>query len=493
MEDLLMLLDSGRAPASIPEPDPATISKQPVTVIEAAPLNKGADKIAPPITDEKKALSYKPAKMVLENYNPALESVIDVSEDVGKKKTEAESNYQGSRSRMLEALSQSSPDFKKYESPYRDEMMKQIEIMKQMSQKSDAAPGDEKPDYLSQAILAFGPALLGSQLGFGGTAGKLAAGSVTPGLLKDYREEMKARREKKTTEKKGLSDQAQIVKALQEAESLDRKSTTEDQKLKLDSLTQNFNMLKEVYKGDADKTKELNSAYADLVKQYTEGVFKGTDKAVDTQVKKDQMDLTDKISKRNAGIQLKKATTPKPADDSKSRALITPFGEAITPSDAKEIKDGWDEKQIFDSSLNQMIALRRKHKGGNVTNRVDVQRGKQLSKDTLLAYKNMVKLGVLSASDTDIINAIIPPDILEFIDPLSAVRGEDPLLNKLESFKKDSDLNFKNKLKNRLLEPSNIESNSLLRGQELPPPPIEKKIGGKTYIKKEDGKWHLQK
>jgi hypothetical protein len=165
---------------------------------------------------------------------------------------------------------------------------------------------------------------------------------------------------------------------------------------------------------------------------------------------------------------------------------MTPFGEAITKEDAKEVKSGWVEKQKFDKFIDQMIGLREKNKGGAILNREDVARGKQLSKDALLAYKNMAKLGVLSASDEEIINAIIPKDPLSFNDPLSEFQGKDPILNNLKMFKKDSDENFQNTLKTRLMDSSSLE-----KDESLP----QEKLGkdGKTYIKKEDGKWYQKK
>lgn len=136
--------------------------------------------------------------------------------------------------------------------------------------------------------------------------------------------------------------------------------------------------------------------------------------------------------------------------DEKNEQLTTPFGLAHTVDDAKKIKEGFESKEAFDNKLNQMIALREKHGGGAVLNREDVARGKQLSKDLLLEYKNMAKLGVLSKSDEDIINAIIPEDPLEYNSPFSALTGQDPTLNRLKEFQKDSDENFRSRVATRV-------------------------------------------
>ena len=135
--------------------------------------------------------------------------------------------------------------------------------------------------------------------------------------------------------------------------------------------------------------------------------------------------------------------------EEKEAKLQTPFGMANTEDDAKQLKGAFEAKSNFDSKLSEMIALRKKHKGGAVMNREDVARGKQLSKDLLLEYKNMAKLGVLSQADENIINAIIPADPLEYNSPLAAMQGQDPTLNRLEKFKGDAEKDFQTKVGTR--------------------------------------------
>jgi hypothetical protein len=135
--------------------------------------------------------------------------------------------------------------------------------------------------------------------------------------------------------------------------------------------------------------------------------------------------------------------------DEKMQGLKTPYGTANTEDDAKQLKSAFETKTDFDTKLQAMIDLREKHKGGAILNREDVQRGKQLSKDVLLAYKDMSKLGVLSKSDEAILNAIIPEDPLEYNSPLSAVQGQDPILHRLKSFKQDSSKDFETKVSTR--------------------------------------------
>jgi len=133
----------------------------------------------------------------------------------------------------------------------------------------------------------------------------------------------------------------------------------------------------------------------------------------------------------------------------KEAALMTPFGIANTPDDAKQLKEAFEAKRNFDDKIQEMMDLRSKHKGGAIMDREDVARGKQLSKDLLLEYKNMSKLGVLSKSDEDIINAIIPEDPLQYNSPLAYLQGQDPTANRLKKFKESSDKDFKTRVSTR--------------------------------------------
>jgi hypothetical protein len=133
-------------------------------------------------------------------------------------------------------------------------------------------------------------------------------------------------------------------------------------------------------------------------------------------------------------------------EDEKRQGRMTTFGEARTENDAKELKEAAIAKQKFDSSLGEMIKLREKHDGGATFNREDVARGKQLSRDLLLAKKNMENLGVLSKTDEDIVNAIIPKDPLAY----DMVPGQDPILSNMKKFRDDSEKSFQEALSQRL-------------------------------------------
>ncbi len=192
-----------------------------------------------------------------------------------------------------------------------------------------------------------------------------------------------------------------------------------------------------------------------LAESLTAEKFKSLSPALETKYKIEQ----DRLARQDASDTRKDIASMASADrqqqraekqDEKDFALATPFGKANTPDDAKQLKEASESKKNFDNKIEQMIALREKHGGGGVLNREDVARGKQLSKDLLLEYKNMAKLGVLSKSDESIINAIIPEDPLEYNSPLSFVQGQDPTLARLKSFKQDSDKDFSNRVATRV-------------------------------------------
>lgn len=172
------------------------------------------------------------------------------------------------------------------------------------------------------------------------------------------------------------------------------------------------------------------------------------------------------------------------AKEEKLQALQTPYGLANTVDDAKQLKEGQLAKQAFDNKLNQMITLRQKHGGGAIWNREDVARGKQLSKDLLLEYKNMAKLGVLSKSDEDIINAIIPEDPLEYNSPIAAIQGQDPTLQRMIQFQQDSDKNFadgiairtRSGMANQLSQRPNDPIGNIRRSSELQMSPRSTRI-----------------
>lgn len=97
----------------------------------------------------------------------------------------------------------------------------------------------------------------------------------------------------------------------------------------------------------------------------------------------------------------------------RAEKLETPLGQAKTEQDAKDIKDATASYHNLKQGLQKMEDLRNKY-GSEFLNRSAVAEGKNLSTDLLLEYKQLAKLGVLSKSDTDLLNKLIPEDPLQF-------------------------------------------------------------------------------
>ena len=136
--------------------------------------------------------------------------------------------------------------------------------------------------------------------------------------------------------------------------------------------------------------------------------------------------------------------------DQKKRDLYVPgIGYALTKTDAKELKDAKDSKESLDKKIGEMISLREKY-GAERWNQEAVRRGMQLSKDVLLQYKNLAKLGVLSKSDEDIVNAIIPENPLAW--EAASFKGQDTILPRLKKFQQGLGEDFNNTINNRIGE-----------------------------------------
>lgn len=196
--------------------------------------------------------------------------------------------------------------------------------------------------------------------------------------------------------------------------------------------------------------KIIEAQYPDLVKTY--GDSWGKVSAGDQENIFKPLQLKEQTDARKQTAQIltgERRDKKEDREKEKNEGLATPYGLANTVDDAKQLKEAHEAKKNFDNKIEQMIALRTENKGGALFDREAVARGKQLSKDLLLEYKNMAKLGVLSKSDEDIINAIIPADPLEYNSPVAAIQGQDPVLKKLTSFQSDSNKDFANRIQTR--------------------------------------------
>lgn len=235
----------------------------------------------------------------------------------------------------------------------------------------------------------------------------------------------------------------------------------------------------ELYGKQASMEAQKRQAAVEQARWEAEQAFKEKQLAQQMQLAKIKASEEDALGRE---LKEQRLASMKDEAERRSEELTVPgYGQALTRDDAKILKTGVDEKAKFDNQLNELIDLR-KTKGTEFFDREAVARAKQLSKDLLLTYKNLAKLGVLSQADEDIINAIIPPDPLA----MDFVPGQDPILSNLQKFKQDSDKDFQTKLSMRLRG-----SKGTVIGATPSQQPMTKIINGKTYVKTQGG-WALQ-
>ncbi len=265
-------------------------------------------------------------------------------------------------------------------------------------------------------------------------------------------------------QQKVQADKDKIINNFQKEKAGELEGLNLSRQLKQDDIAdEKYNREIGIQKEEDDANSESSKMYQTLASKYPGGqalagksateikkFLPSIEKLADLESKKQENYLKRVTNKED------KQTAKDLKNEEKLIELSTPFGIARTKDDAKKLKDGYEEKKIFDSKLQEMIALREKHGGGAVMNREDVARGQQLSKDLLLTYKNMAKLGVLSQADENIINAIIPNDPLAYNSPIAAIQNQDPILNNLKKFKNDSDNDFQTRIKTRVREGGEI-------------------------------------
>ena len=173
----------------------------------------------------------------------------------------------------------------------------------------------------------------------------------------------------------------------------------------------------------------------------------------------------------------------KPTVEFDRETYVPGVGTALTKDDAKQLKKAYATKQDLDKKLADLIALRTEF-GGEVLNREAVARGKQLSRELLLKYKDLAKLGVLSESDLQIVEAIIPEDPLQF----DIIPGQHPTMVKLTKLQEDVNAMFQAEIKARLV-PGSEEVGEQATTKPAPHGEVVMQ-GGKTF--KWDGSKYVE-
>jgi len=158
------------------------------------------------------------------------------------------------------------------------------------------------------------------------------------------------------------------------------------------------------------------------------------------------------VDKRVFDTALKLAKQPnqlkQPKKDGEKELFVPEIGYALTKQDAKTLKSGKESYVKLRRQLNEMISLREKY-GSEILDRSAVSRGKQLSNEILLSYKNTANLGVLSQSDENILNSIIPKNPLQF-DIQGFVTGRDSTLYIMKAWRDNIKQDFESKIKTRI-------------------------------------------
>mgnify|MGYP006921299073 CR=1 FL=1 len=122
----------------------------------------------------------------------------------------------------------------------------------------------------------------------------------------------------------------------------------------------------------------------------------------------------------------------------KEMKFVAPLNQyAQTEQDAKDVKSAITTKDSLEKMIDDMTALRSKYPGGTIDprNSEDISRAKLLSTRALLKIKNLETLGVLSKSDIELVNQMIPSNPLE-VNPSGVFFGKDPTSAQLDELKK---------------------------------------------------------
>jgi len=157
--------------------------------------------------------------------------------------------------------------------------------------------------------------------------------------------------------------------------------------------------------------------------------------------------------------------TEEPVDKER---YVPGWGVALTKKDAQDMKSTISKTESIKSYLKEMIALREKY-GSEIMNRDAVERGKQLSRQALIEYKNIAGLGVLSAQDVELVESVIPPDPLAVtiteLPYIGKYFGKDPVMGRLnyliEDLNKVPERAAKLKLEKRITQPIDLKNKQL--------------------------------
>jgi hypothetical protein len=147
---------------------------------------------------------------------------------------------------------------------------------------------------------------------------------------------------------------------------------------------------------------------------------------------------------------------------------------ALTADAAKTLKEATKARNDVMDGVSKLKNMRAQY-GSEFLNRNVVGRAKVIATDMLLKYKNIAQLGVMSDSDKELLDQLIPKDPTQF-------EWTGSTFAQLDEFQKIVDRGFRNLALSEGLDPSKaIQSSDIKQIQ----------VGGETVtvMKRPDGKW----
>jgi hypothetical protein len=244
------------------------------------------------ITDLKDRIKSNPAEFARENYNNLIPQMMTENESNRDRLMNLDKEANLTRSAQVSLLQKLQENQPSYVSPYKEAIdtgLKNVENVKPQT-------GNPYADLLT----VFLPTILGSGLGFGGTAGARTAAQTTPMAIGLVRENMKQRE----AEAKNLRDDlVKKVNAYIGADKVARESFTGEQKALFDRIQASVKMLEGFdQRNENEKRQILQNARA-VNQEANKTIVGGIDKIADLETRAQGQE----IAKRNTGIAAAKA------------------------------------------------------------------------------------------------------------------------------------------------------------------------------------------
>lgn len=293
MADFLRMLSEPQMAQAAETPDEAAVLDNPVklglddrqgmawkALMDKPQREEAVDISAPPI-------EYKPifdkvggqikspeGKFAQDNYNNIINTNEMNIQDTEKQRQSVLNSLNENKMKSADIIQRLNSDGPKRISPYIDQIKKTSEEYSSMN--------DQKPQssFLSDAILALGPALLGSVIGSGTTgnvAGAATAKATVPMVMKNREQAIKEIQTKRESLLKAWTN-------LNQAEKLDQEGFSENAKAKADQLKLAYEATKDLSGMDVKQLNELNQN----LQKYNEDALKyageGTKQVVNAEI-----------------------------------------------------------------------------------------------------------------------------------------------------------------------------------------------------------------